>query len=51
MTQSVVTKETKDILVAKLEGILERKLKPMEETIAEYVVEQIRLGLVEYGVK
>jgi hypothetical protein len=51
MKQAVVTKETKDILVAKLEKILDRKLKPMEETIAEYVVEQIRLDLVEYGVK
>lgn len=51
MKQAVVTKETKDILVGKLEKALERKLKPMEEAVVEYVLEQIRLDLVEIVVK
>lgn len=48
MKQAEVTKETKDVLVAKLERVLERKLTGMEDTIVEFVLEQVRLNLVEY---
>jgi hypothetical protein len=46
MIQSVITDETKGILVAKLSGVLERDLTGMEEAILEYTLTQIRLGLV-----
>jgi hypothetical protein len=46
MTQSVITDETKGILVAKLERVLERHLTAMEEAMVEYTLTQIRLDLV-----
>jgi hypothetical protein len=39
--------KTTEALVAKLNGILERELTPMENTIVEYVVTQIKLDLLE----
>jgi len=47
MTQSVITDNTKGILVAKLQGVLERDLTAMEEAMVEYTLTQIRLGLVD----
>lgn len=47
MNQSVITDTTKATLVAKLEAILDRNLAGMEETIIEYVLVQVRFGLVE----
>ena len=46
MTQSVITDNTKGILVAKLERVLERNLTAMEEAMVEYTLTQIRLDLV-----
>jgi hypothetical protein len=46
MTQSVITDETKGILVAKLQRVLERNLTAMEEAMVEYTLTQIRLDLV-----
>jgi hypothetical protein len=46
MTQSVITDNTKGILVAKLERVLERSLTAMEEAMVEYTLTQIRLDLV-----
>ena len=47
MLQAKITDETKGILVAKLQGVLERDLTAMEEAMIEYTLTQIRLGLVD----
>jgi hypothetical protein len=47
MKQSVITPETLDLLVAKAEGVISRKLDDMEKALMEYAIDQIRLGLVE----
>jgi hypothetical protein len=49
MIQSVITDETKGILVAKLERVLERHLTAMEDAMVEYTLTQVRLGLVDLG--
>jgi hypothetical protein len=47
MTQSVITQNTVEVLIAKAEGVVSRSLTDMEKALMEYAVEQIRLGLVE----
>jgi hypothetical protein len=47
MEQSIVTPQTLDLLVAKAEGVISRKLDDMEKALMEYTLDQIRLGLVE----
>lgn len=47
MKQSEITQDTQPLLVEKLEAILERNLTLVEGAIVEYVLDQVRLGLVE----
>jgi hypothetical protein len=47
MKQSVITATTISTLVAKAEDVIDRPLTYMENALIEYVVDQIRLGLVE----
>jgi hypothetical protein len=47
MNQSVITPDTLEVLVGKLEGIVGRELTGVEQAIVDYVLIQIRLGLVE----
>jgi hypothetical protein len=47
MNQSVITPDTLGILVARAENVVGRKLTDLEQTLMEYAVEQVRLGLVE----
>ena len=47
MKQSVITQDTQPLLVEKLEAILERSLTATESAMVEYVLDQVRLGLVE----
>lgn len=47
MTQSVITQDTAVALIAKAEGIISRPLSDMEKVLVEYVLDQVRLGLVE----
>lgn len=47
MTQSVITEASTKLVVTKLENRLERFLTPLEEAMVDYVLTQVRLGLVE----
>jgi hypothetical protein len=47
MTQSEITSNTLEILVAKLEDVVGRELTGVEQAIVDYVLIQIQLGLVE----
>lgn len=47
MEQSVITSDTFSILVARAEGIIDRPINDMEKALIEYVLDQVRLGLVE----
>ena len=47
MTQSVITENTLEVLVAKAESVISRQLTEMEKALVEYAIEQVRLGLVE----
>jgi len=47
MKQSVITDTTISTIVAKAEDVIDRPLTYMENALIEYVVDQIRLGLVE----
>jgi hypothetical protein len=47
MNQSVITSNTLDILVGKLEKIVDRELTGVEKAIVDYALIQIQLGLVE----
>lgn len=47
MNQSVITPETAVILADRAEGVISRQLTEMEKALIEYVLDQVRLGLVE----
>jgi hypothetical protein len=47
MKQSVITDTTITTIVAKAEDIIDRPLTYMEGALIDYVVNQIRFGLVE----
>ena len=47
MKQSVITPETAVTLIAKAEGVISRQLTDMEKALVEYVLDQVRLGVVE----
>ena len=47
MKQSVITQDTHPLLVEKLEAILDRSLTATESAMVEYVLDQVRLGVVE----
>jgi hypothetical protein len=47
MSQSVITEASTKLVVTKLEKQLERFLTPLEEAMVDYVLTQVRLGLVE----
>lgn len=47
MEQSVVTSDTAVTLIARAEGIIDRPINDMEKALIEYVLDQVRLGLVE----
>lgn len=47
MTQSLVTQETAVTLIARASKVVNRDLTEMEKALVEYVLDQVRLGLVD----
>lgn len=47
MTQSVITQDTAVTLIARAGEVINRDLTEMEKALVEYVLDQVRLGLVE----
>ena len=47
MNQSLVTQETAVTLIARAETVISRQLSDMEKALVEYVLDQVRLGLVD----